>query len=56
MAQRIDPDMTRAPEAAVLLSSRVTVPQHVVYRTFPSETVVLNLQTGRDRRADASGA
>jgi hypothetical protein len=47
MAQRIDPDMTRAPEAALLLSSRVTVPQHVVYRTFPSETVVLNLQTGR---------
>ena len=23
------------------------MPQHVVYRTFPSETVVLNLQTGR---------
>jgi hypothetical protein len=23
------------------------VPQHVVYRSFPSETVVLNLQTGR---------
>ena len=35
------------PEAAVLLSSRIGVPQNVVYRTFPSETVVLNLQTGR---------
>jgi hypothetical protein len=29
-----------------LLACRVTVPQHVVYRSFPSETVVLNLQTG----------
>lgn len=28
------------------LRSRVTVPQHVVYRAFPGETVVLNLQTG----------
>ena len=34
-----------APEAS-LLSARVTVPQHVVYRSFPAETVVLNLQTG----------
>jgi hypothetical protein len=25
----------------------VTVPQHVVHRSFPSETVVLNLQTGK---------
>lgn len=23
------------------------MPQHVVYRSFPSETVVLNLQTGK---------
>jgi hypothetical protein len=30
-----------------LLAGKVTVPQHVVYRTFPSETVVLNLQTGK---------
>jgi Coenzyme PQQ synthesis protein D (PqqD) len=30
-----------------LLSGRVTVPQHVVYRSFPSETVVLNLETGK---------
>lgn len=27
--------------------TRVVVPQHVVYRCFPSETVVLNLQTGK---------
>lgn len=30
-----------------LLESKVKVPQHVVYRTFPTETVVLKLQTGR---------
>jgi hypothetical protein len=30
-----------------LLASKVTVPQHVVYRSFPAETVVLNLETGR---------
>ena len=34
------------PNAASLLTSRIKVPQHVVYRSFPSETVVLNLQTG----------
>jgi hypothetical protein len=32
---------------ASLLGAEVAVPQHVVYRSFPSETVVLNLQTGR---------
>ncbi len=35
------------PNAASLLTSRIRVPQHVVYRSLPSETVVLNLQTGR---------
>lgn len=29
------------------LTANVRVPQHVVYRSFPSETVVLNLQTGK---------
>jgi Coenzyme PQQ synthesis protein D (PqqD) len=29
-----------------LLSATVRVPQHVVYRAFPAETVVLNLDTG----------
>ena len=28
-----------------LLMARVRVPQHVVFREFPAETVVLNLQT-----------
>lgn len=35
------------PNATELLSAKIKVPQHVVYRSFPSETVVLNLQTGR---------
>jgi len=39
------PDTVTDP--STLLASNVEVPQHVVYRSFPSETVVLNLQTGR---------
>ncbi len=35
------------PTTPSLPTSRIKVPQHVVYRSFPSETVVLNLQTGR---------
>jgi Coenzyme PQQ synthesis protein D (PqqD) len=30
-----------------LLASKVKIPQHVVYRSFPSETVILNLNTGK---------
>jgi Coenzyme PQQ synthesis protein D (PqqD) len=30
-----------------LLASKVKVPHHVVYRSFPTETVLLNLQTGK---------
>jgi hypothetical protein len=30
-----------------LLTMNLRVPQHVVYRSFPSETVVLNLNTGK---------
>lgn len=30
-----------------LLEAKVKVPQSVVFRSFPTETVVLNLQTGR---------
>lgn len=30
-----------------MLDASVKVPQHVVFRSFPSETVVLNLQTGK---------
>jgi hypothetical protein len=35
------------PNAESLLAAKIKVPQHVVYRSFPAETVVLNLQTGR---------
>lgn len=35
------------PSIPSLLTSNVRVPQHVVYRSFPTETVVLNLQTGK---------
>lgn len=40
-----------APDAAqqqrALLDAAIRVPQSVVFRSFPSETVVLNLQTGK---------
>jgi hypothetical protein len=29
-----------------ILAGRVTVPDHVVYREFPNETVILNLDSG----------
>jgi hypothetical protein len=35
------------PSTSSLLASKIKVPQHVVYRSFPSETVVLNLETGK---------
>ncbi|HEV7163307.1 MAG TPA: PqqD family protein [Solirubrobacteraceae bacterium] len=35
------------PDVHSLLTAKVKVPQHVVYRSFPSETVVLNLNTGK---------
>jgi Coenzyme PQQ synthesis protein D (PqqD) len=38
---------TAVPDDATLLACSVTVPQHVVYRSFPTETVVLNLETGK---------
>jgi hypothetical protein len=31
----------------LLLAAKITVPQNVVYRSFPTETVVLNLNTGK---------
>lgn len=34
-------------DTSSLPAARIRVPQHVVYRSFPSETVVLNLQTGK---------
>jgi coenzyme PQQ synthesis protein D (PqqD) len=34
-------------ETSSILDSAVSVPGHVVYRAFASETVILNLQTGK---------
>jgi hypothetical protein len=33
--------------SAVLLAARITIPRHVVYRRFPEETVLLDINTGR---------
>jgi hypothetical protein len=35
------------PDIPSLMNASIKVPQHVVYRSFPSETVVLNLETGK---------
>jgi hypothetical protein len=35
------------PSETNLMKARIKLPQHVVYRTFPAETVVLNLETGK---------
>jgi hypothetical protein len=35
------------PDISSLMTASIKVPQHVVYRSFPSETVVLNLETGK---------
>lgn len=34
-------------DVASLSTTKIRVPEHVVYRSLPTETVVLNLQTGR---------
>ncbi len=39
--------MPRESTGGELLVARVKVPQSVVFRSFPSETVVLNLETGK---------
>ena len=43
MTSNTTPALSPAPPPTV----RIVVPEHVVYRTFPTETVVLNLTTGR---------
>jgi hypothetical protein len=37
------------------LSSRVKIPSHVVYREFPAETVILNLETGQYHGLNGTG-
>jgi hypothetical protein len=34
-------------DSDTLLGSRLRLPEHVVHRSFVSETVILNLQTGK---------
>jgi hypothetical protein len=45
------PAASEAPAAG----SRAHVPDHVVYRSFAHETVILNLQTGRYHGVNATG-
>jgi hypothetical protein len=40
---------------ADILASSVRIPEHVVYRTFVYETVVLNLQTGKYHGLNRTG-
>ncbi len=44
-----------ADNASVLLSSRASVPNHIVYRSFVNETVILNLETGRYHGINTTG-
>jgi hypothetical protein len=36
-----------SPSTSELLTARMRLPQHVVHRSFVTETVVLNLRTGK---------
>jgi hypothetical protein len=42
-------------DTATMLAATVRVPKHVVYRSFESETVLLNLQTGQYHGLNRSG-
>lgn len=44
-----------AASESTMLRSRVSVPEHVVYRTFVEETVVLNLETGKYHGLNLTG-
>ena len=43
------------PSREHVLSAHASVPDHVVYREFVSETVVLNLETGKYHGLNPSG-
>ena len=47
------PDVTQ-PQRTTLEAS-VRVPEHVVHRAFPAETVLLNLETGRYHGLNPTG-
>ena len=44
------------PDEQAMLRSRVRVPEHVVYRDFADETVILNLETGMYHGLNATAA
>jgi hypothetical protein len=44
------------PDPSRLLRARVRVPEHVVYRDFGGETVILNLETGMYHGLNATAA
>jgi hypothetical protein len=45
-----------APLTDSILDAAVRIPDHVVYRAFVSETVILNLQTGMYHGVNPTGA
>ncbi len=47
---------TSEPTDRSLLGARVRVPDHVVYRDFGDETVILNLQSGMYHGLNETGA
>jgi hypothetical protein len=44
------------PGSSDLLTSTVRVPEHVVYRAFVNETVILNVETGKYHSVNPTGA
>ncbi len=46
---------TDVPSVEQVLAARVRLPQHVVFRAFPAETVVLNLETGQYHSVNPAG-
>lgn len=48
-------DRSSVPSPGDMLSATVRLPQHVTYRVFPAETVVLNLETGKYHGIDPVG-
>ena len=41
--------------SASMLAAKARVPEHVVYRPFPAETVLLNLETGKYHGLNPTG-
>ena len=49
------PASTCRADVTVTTSTALCVPAHVVFRTFPSETLVLNLETGLYHTLNSTG-